>query len=124
MRITQSMKQHSLVFKEIIVELRATLGELVTDEELMRLSQQLIANALDTFSLDNDIDVDLDINADLEEQYFEGHGLYVAPLDVAFSNEWEILQFENQQGNREVDDDSESIEKDRYEKIRNILRGS
>jgi hypothetical protein len=45
-------------------------------------------------------------------------------LDVAFSNEWEILQFENQQGNREVNDDSESIEKDRYEKVRNILRGS
>lgn len=118
------MKKRSLVFMEIIVELRSTLGESVTDEELMGLSHQLIANALDAYSLDNDIDVDLDINADLEEQYFEGHGLYVAPLDVAFSNEWEILQFENQQGNREVNDDSESIEKDRYEKIRNILRGS
>lgn len=116
------MKKRSLVFKEIIVELRATLGELVTDEELVRLSQQLIANALDAFSLDDDIDGDLDINADFEERYFEGHELYVAPLDVAFSNGWEILQFENQQGNCEVNDESESIEKDRYEKIRNILR--
>jgi hypothetical protein len=120
------MKQRSLVFKEIIVELRATLGESVTDEELMRLSQQLVANAIDAFSSadDIDIDIDIDINADLKEQYFEGQGLYAAPLDVAFSNEWEILQFENQQGNGEVNDDSESVELDRYEKIRNILRDS
>ena len=118
------MKQRNLVFKEIIVELRTTLGESVTDQELMRLSQQLIANAIDAFSLADDIDVDLDINADLDEQYFEGHGLYFAPLDVAFSNEWGILQFENQQDNHEVNDDSESIELDRYEKIRNILRDS
>ena len=118
------MKQRSLVFKEIIVELRATLGESVTDEELMRLSQQLVANAIDAFSSADDIDSDIDINADLTEPYFEGQGLHAAPLDVAFSNEWEILQFENQQGNGEVNDDSESIELDRYEKIRNILRNS
>ena len=118
------MKQRSLVFKEIIVELRATLGESVTDEELMRLSQQLVANAIDAFSSADDIDSDIDINADFPEPYFEGQGLHAAPLDVAFSNEWEILQFENQQGNGEVNDDSESIELDRYEKIRNILRNS
>lgn len=118
------MKKRSLVFKEIIVELRTTLGESVTDEELMRLSYQFIENAIDAFSLDDEIDVDLDINTDLEEQFFEGHGLYVAPLDVAFSNEWEILNFENQQDNREINDDSESIELDQYEKIQNILRDS
>ena len=116
------MKQRSLVFKEIIVELRATLGESVTDEELMRLSQQLVANAIDAFSLADEFDIDID--ADLEEQYLAEQGLYGAPLDVAFTNEWEVLQFESQQGNGEVNDDSDNAESDRYDKIRNILRGS
>ena len=112
------MKQRSLVFKEIIVELRATLGESLTDEELMRLSQQLVANAIDAFSLADDFD--LDIDADYDERVGEHQGLYGAPLDSAYTNEWAVLQFENQQGNGEVNEESEGSELDRYNKIQNI----
>jgi hypothetical protein len=112
------MKQRSQVFKEIIVELRSTLGESISNEELMRLSHQLVANAIDAFSLADDFDIDID--GYLDEQDVEQQGLYGAPLDLAYANEWAVLQFENQQGNGEVNEESEGSEFDRYNKIQNI----